>query len=262
MIEKKFFLKKFNGSLKYRYFKSEISSRRTVICLPGGPGISNNYMLPFVKAISQHLKVNCILVEFPNHGARLNFKSYFNYKDLVNIIHQFVISFPEKTSLLGHSFGAQLALDVIQKKPKNISSLIMLNYPLVDRLKSKIDKKIKHIDIATELDFRNYWTKILPFYFYKYEPKFSNVLTKKTTWIRNRHLTTRNNILNKAALVETDSMEKILIHTDKDIFAGVTESKKFSKKTNSKNYLIEKTGHFPMMENLKMLISLLKMIID
>jgi pimeloyl-ACP methyl ester carboxylesterase len=254
MKNKKFYSSTHKANLVYSVFGSTSKHNSLIVCIPGGPGISKKYMIPFAKLIAAKTKQQVILVDLPNHDKSTKFPINIRYIDVIRILRKFIESLSNnKITLLGHSFGAQIAIDLANKNSLNVHKMILINHPGnkgINLHTKKLIGKNYSKKITTEKQFSAYWRSILPYYFYLPKNAHFKLLKSKTSWIKNSKLQKvqkpwsyyykNNNNFNY--------LHKNFILTSNDLFSWGDEKNLFKKLGYTNVYMLKNAGHFPMIE--------------
>jgi pimeloyl-ACP methyl ester carboxylesterase len=101
-----------------RFLRSPSKNEPLVITIPGGPGLSGNYLDNFLIDLAQHANINVGIMDLPNHGESvlsltklpLTYKNCF---DLTNSMLNELAQQAKELILFGQSFGARLAFDLL-----------------------------------------------------------------------------------------------------------------------------------------------------
>ncbi|MDF1673034.1 MAG: alpha/beta fold hydrolase [Vicingaceae bacterium] len=109
------------------HFIEKIGSGDPIIVLHGGPGINHDYLLPHFKTLAKNYQIifydqrACGKTDFPSDTSSINIETYV--EDLEALRNHLKI---KKIKLLGHSWGALLALKYSLKYPENLDKLILV----------------------------------------------------------------------------------------------------------------------------------------
>lgn len=109
------------------HFIRKIGSGEPIVVLHGGPGIFHDHLVPHFKQLAQDYQVifydqrGCGRTAFPSDTSSINLETYV--EDLEAIRNHLGI---EKMNLLGHSWGAILALKYGVKYSDKLSKLILV----------------------------------------------------------------------------------------------------------------------------------------
>ncbi len=133
-----------NG-VKHHFEK--MGSGDPIVVLHGGPGLFHDYLVPHFYTLAKSHQIifydqrGCGKTEFPNDTLSINIDTYV--EDLEAIRGYLKI---EKLNLLGHSWGALLALKYAKKYSANLNNLILVspapgNSDYFDQTFSNMQKK-------------------------------------------------------------------------------------------------------------------------
>ncbi len=250
----------FQANIYYVRFLAKNRKNLLIILLPGGPGISGNYMNNIARTMSEKTDIESIVIDLPNHGLSKGFGSNLIYKDLVEILRFTIKNFSnKKIILIGHSFGAQLALD-LSKKNKSIDQLILLNFSISKKfnlkIKNKIEREMPKEKLVTEKNFIKYWKNLMPYYFSKFNRKYQKILLSQTCWDKTKLQNRNQPNFKNYKKSDFRKIKKLAIFCKMDLFYVGNESEVFSN-LGFKTIVIPKNGHFPMLENKKYLLKCL-----
>lgn len=110
------------------HFIEKIGSGEPIVVLHGGPGINHNYLLPHFKSLAKDYQIifydqrACGKTDFPSDTASINIETYVEDLEALRV-HLKI----EKIKLLGHSWGALLALKYSLKFPGNLDKLMLVS---------------------------------------------------------------------------------------------------------------------------------------
>lgn len=264
-----------DGSFSISY-KTPLKPNDTLIlALPGGPGISSEYMHEFIQKLGDSLGVNSAVVDLPNHDdskldeSLRNNITYPEIKRSLLIGIKKIIESKVKLILLGHSLGAYIALDLSTEVDLIVSNVILLNMPTrFDQESQQFKDRVKQLGLEnvtswpTEKDFKDWWIKILPLYFYnKVSPNDEKVLSDKTFWIGNERFQENipqfKEITSNLLKVSSHSKQRnfFFVEGDTDIIMPSQNKETIIKFfPNSKIETVKNSGHFPMLENCSALL--------
>ncbi|MCO6500310.1 MAG: alpha/beta fold hydrolase [Vicingus serpentipes] len=110
------------------HFIQKMGSGEPLLVLHGGPGLFHDYLVPHFKKLAADYQVifydqrGCGKTAFPTDTATISMSNYV--EDVEGIRKHLKL---EKVILLGHSFGAILAVNYAKKYSPNISKLILVS---------------------------------------------------------------------------------------------------------------------------------------
>lgn len=232
---------------------------RAVVMLPGGPGLSADYLDPLALELSKKKEARVIIVDYPDHESynKDSFTGKKSFKSLCDFVTEALGSLSElgitEIILVGHSFGAKIALSRADQAIPNVDIMrIILLAPVVDGFLSQnyleAAKKIKdadEFDFSNEKEFREYWRKLLPFYF-KEIPKTTVIdeLLRGTTYIQNHEFNDADLDWNKLS-----RQNAYVISPDTDNLVEPNQAEMIRSMVPAQNISTVNGGHFFMLEN-------------
>ena len=108
---------------------NEFGAGEPIVILAGGPGLNAVYLKPVIDSLSYHYK--CIVLDQRGTGKSILNKvdstalTMANYVNDIEALRKHLKL--AQIKIIGHSWGAMLAMEYASRKPDNISSLILLN---------------------------------------------------------------------------------------------------------------------------------------
>jgi pimeloyl-ACP methyl ester carboxylesterase len=233
----------------------------TAILLPGGPGLSTDYIAPWAGALAKGRNLDAVLLEYPTiagEGAMPSEKRLESYKDfLVTLFHR--LSPSNKPILIGHSFSSRLLLDLIRTRELGAQALILLNCPGIFDKSPSFETEAKTLTLPSSIDservFAIYWKRILPLFF---------GIRAKEQWIR--QLSQNTNWMNCKWLTEV-VRGKVQPHTGvlpPTLFIHGQNDRRFHERnvgllknifSQSVHTTLDACGHFPMLETPRQLLN-------
>ncbi len=232
-----------------------------VVGIPGGPGISGRYLDSFVAEISAKLNCNGVVFDLPNHGdkAQTELISEARYPAVVEALGEALGELGENRLLLvGHSYGARLALDLMGAGSFNLIGGILLSLPTSwgssPRFKDGIRAMgLSEVKIDQESDFKSYWRKILPLYFSSGVPSVSAeiALTTKTFWKASQKMTEGLPTLDLTATALANRRQVPILYLEGDEDARLPAGNMGTLQNAFPfwdYHLLSNCGHFPMIE--------------
>lgn len=252
----------------------KIKKRKTlIVVIPGGPGISNEYLKKWCGELQAKCKMKVILLDLPDNASVQSKKNYkkYNYPRLLKFIKAEIRSAVKVNQyvLIGHSFGAKITLDILSDNFMNKPVFAgFISYPVSYEATNQFNSRIKRIfpavfKIKTEADFQAYFKKTL-FLYFAASPRndIVKLLTKKTSWVKNCSQTSLSTSFDKrikayrTALKHTPS---IFIEGARDLRSpdnNFSVLKKYLMDT-AKFIKIKNCGHFPMLEQPRLLTEII-----
>lgn len=223
-----------------------METKTALIFVPGGPWISGQYWDQFIKNnFREFCSIRHKLVNHEDQYRRSSTPDLFN---AVSKLDDDIKKINGKKTIIAHSYGAWLVLLWMRTFQKqNEANFIFSNMPTNQDRTPEINNFIKSLDnysISSNENFRSYFSKLLPFYFYR-NLLASNFdyITKDCFMEGNENLLINNQLLHE--LIEFSGNLKNIhyIFADNDLITG--NSWKASIEDAS---TIQECGHFPMLE--------------
>lgn len=249
-----------------RFLRPPSKNEPLVIAIPGGPGLSGNYLDHFLIELARHENINVGVMDLPNHGksvlslTRLPL-SYKNCFDLTESMLNEVAKKTDRIILFGQSFGARLAFDLLSFSHVKIIGGFLTGFPYKFQISERMHNKISLLDMTSDDDnpeenFRKNWGKILPLYTFSplsteiFESLVSNTKIRGNEYILDE---VPDIVLSMKAFSQKPISPTIgILQGD---FDEVVPENNFLKLKNFLPYAqffnIEKCGHFPMVEKPK-----------
>ena len=160
--------------------------------------------------------------------------------------------------LVGHSYGARLALDLMGAGSFNLIGGILLSLPTSwgssPRFKDGIRAMgLSEVKIDQESDFKSYWRKILPLYFSSGVPSVSAeiALTTKTFWKASQKMTEGLPTLDLTATALANRRQVPILYLEGDEDARLPAGNMGTLQNAFPfwdYHLLSNCGHFPMIE--------------
>lgn len=246
-------------------------SKGVVLAIPGGPGLSGAYMDDCVRALGRDVKCPAYVLDHEYHANPAPGESLlWTYSLLIDFIERASICrFQDRPIILmGHSFGARVALDLALRKKLNLLFVNLVSFPTrLEKPKSFLMARkrlgLNAYKVETEADFRIYWRALLPLYLHRRITKGDlSRLTKRTAWIQAQGLTKGVPSLHSALLKGRRSDVRkpglfIFGDSDRTLLKPSTSQMK-SLLPLSQASEIHDCGHFPMLEKPKEFGELIK----
>ena len=253
----------------------------------GGPGLDQTYLQPYLTLLAQRYQV----VFFDQRGAG---KSLTSSNDVTHCtLQQFIQDIEsvrlhlnlEKIILMGHSWGALLALYYAQEYQQNVYGLLLLNTQPVDQQSQELfehhfAEKIKPIKDALQPFFSyNHFKQLnqkaltdlytLLFSVYTYRPQDAYKLQLSFTpqsacnafKIEEKFLT-QELPQNPLTALETIVIPVLVVHGQQDIVPVSTAQKLAKMLLNSRLIVLNECGHFPYVEQPSHLYEAINAFID
>jgi proline iminopeptidase len=157
------------------YYKA-VGHGTPLIVLHGGLGYDHGYLYHWLKPYSRDYRV--IFLDLPGNGRSTRRMGQYSLEDLIDIVEAFRKSVIKQPAIvLGHSYGAYLALIYSLRFPKSILKMILVSTPImkicgiparrecfVQNLPEKEQAFVRK-DVQTNKDFKRYIGIMMPIYF-------------------------------------------------------------------------------------------------
>lgn len=196
----------------------------TYCFIPGGPWISGSYWDDFLRTFPE----KAVRLTLLNHESRYGKEPGRTYAEIKEDCRKQIKSLNENVILVGHSFGAWIATDLLDEPA--VLKGALLGMPSSFQKLPEIEKELQAIPFT---DFCSYWKKIQKFYYHQ-----EINLSGETYWNGNENLNPSpeelERILNKLKMTQKPFH---LIYGEHDIVQKLIP-----------NIEIRNSGHFPMNE--------------
>lgn len=104
---------------------SQYEEGSPVVVLVHGIGVSGDYFFPFANELARTCRV--YVLDLPGYGTTPKPKDALNIEELGAVVASFIeIQQIKGVTLIGHSMGCQVALQVAQRHPAHVAKLILL----------------------------------------------------------------------------------------------------------------------------------------
>lgn len=121
-----------SGSMFTRAWLSDAASDATSIVLVHGYGMSGRYMVPLAKELCPHFHV--YTVDLPGFGGSSRPARPLDITGLADALGEWLLAVnPDRPVVMGHSLGAQIAIDLLARRPHLAWRLILVG-PSIDRV--------------------------------------------------------------------------------------------------------------------------------
>ncbi len=241
------------------YQSAELENPKTpVLALHGGPGLSG---LP-LKAPLRVIEQQHPLFLYDQRGSgysqiKSNLEDY-EFPKLIDEIEHFrhqVIG-QEKIILIGHSFGAYMALAYALQHPDHVEKILLISTPIPEtRISTVVDILANGIPPSDPVAANTWWSNSLAAYFTKYfyhqtpPENFNPTASSYATMIAGANSLMKNqfDLSDLKALKHTVH----LLHGEREIFNSTKESqaKIGAYLEHSSIIKVENTGHWSFLEN-------------
>jgi len=228
---------------------------RTAFVLPGGPGLSADYLASWSARLAREGNLNVVLLEYPvidgKGSPSAQAKREFLKDSLVALFEKF--SKRENPVLIGHSFSCRLLLDLLRTRNVPAEALILMNCPerFDEGREFALAAKRLHLPdcIDSEDSFVDYWRRILPLYFgVPAKTRWVRMLVHATSWMKCAWLA--DSIHGKLASFPKAALPPTLfLHGGADLRFPRRNAANLRKMfPRSVHTVIRRSGHFPMLE--------------
>jgi pimeloyl-ACP methyl ester carboxylesterase len=216
----------------------------TLLLIHGGPGLDDSYFFPYLNSLKKN--VNLLSYQL---GTRCSKKDFYEFSDLVDELNEVIARIKGEVFILGHSFGACLALSVSNENLGRVKKIILSNWVydgswiqlFYDNFPET--KKMPKCNNLAEESFQ-----YLPYYFVDLQ-KGKKVLERISY---NDKL--QSDFGDYLSMLDLDSKvsdlkEKVVsISSDQDKVTPHEYIKKITNKFNIKNHNILGAGHYPFVD--------------
>ncbi len=271
-------LKSVNGT---RLYVKQMGEGEPLLVIHGGPGLSHDYFLPPIEALAKNFRL--ILFDQRASGrsdinldaADISLNHFV--QDIAGVLDVLKI---ERAHVLGHSFGGLLAMKFATEYPGRVQSLILCNsvaaskeFDELSRQKqqqvvTEYDNKLRAEIFASD-DFKDgspaAYDKLLKVNFKR--AFYDTLLVDKLELRLNENFSKSSKLLFglSADLVSYDlhpalaglSIPALIIHGAADLIPVEVSQKLKNTLPNAKLVIMERSGHFPFIEEEKEFSSIL-----
>ena len=160
--------------------------RPVCVVIPGGPGLRADYLLSWARRSARGCRV-----------AALGYDSFAG-RGLESALRRAArglrrIAPDGAEVLVGHSFGARLALELLRREPGLARRALLVSCPASFESSGKFQRLKRGLRlpaaIESEADFRAYWRGVLPLYFHRPpSPREIGALCRGTSWMKSAGL--------------------------------------------------------------------------
>lgn len=232
------------------------AARLTLVLIPGGPGLTPGYMLPWARATAKAIGARVVALDYSvfSRHPTADVRNYF-----ADCLRKLACTSGReaprgKVVLCGHSFGARLVIELLRLEPTSADAAVLLNCPGSFAPSDEFERRKRRLlvpaQITTESDFRAYWRATLPLYFNS-RPKnrWIDILSHGTNWMGTGWLTSE--VEDSPRTLSRASMPPLLFVNGRgDIRFPQSNSSRLQRSFPSAQHVhMAGTGHFPMLEN-------------
>lgn len=252
-----------------RISKTQPNPQRILVFFPGGPCISGRYLDQFATALGKRTNSQVLVVDLPNHD-RSRKKKIAGYsvvrKDLLRFLKEVAATYKLPMTLVGHSLGGLIAMDLLCFFRGNVEGLLLLNVPTKDEASPLFRKQADEIKSAfqgkgTSASFHGIWSKLIPLYFYRGPSlRHFRILAKETFLKGNERfshgLPSYSKLARLFRLRPKSKIQKPLavfcLEGANDLRVPEINSKTIRRLLpQARLKVLVKTGHFPMRESVQ-----------
>lgn len=234
-----------------------------ILALHGGPGLSGDYLQPFLARLAETLSMNAALLDLPNHGrSRVDPDSLpLTYPTCLEYLDSAVQELGGKCGgivLFGQSFGARLALDLLAASAVEFKGAILTGMPVRFESSMEFNAKSPPLEPWTggadvEGAFVRNWRKLLPLYTAGPLPaEVFEKLTAGTRWAGNEKMADNAPSLESSfsRLMKRPTATRILfVQGGKDLVLPDGNDEELRRAIPmAKFHEISDAGHFVMLE--------------
>lgn len=189
------------GQIACRSLRAWSKDERVILAIPGGPGLSGEYLEPFLASLAEATSHNATLVDLPNHGKsvlRPN-GAVLDFRHCLDLLASAIDEIGPRAKgvvLFGQSLGARLSFDLAAMRGESVSAVVMTGLPYAFENSSALTKKLAAISFESltggpddEAAFARNWSKVLPYYTSAPLPaEVAGRLTSGTKWRGNERM--------------------------------------------------------------------------
>ncbi|QTA38346.1 alpha/beta hydrolase [Thermosipho ferrireducens] len=236
----------------------EIGEGEKIVFLHGWGGDLKSFL-----PVARQLPYKSYLIDLPGFGQSLPPKIPWSTKEYARAIINFVEALGlSKVTLVGHSFGGKIALEVAFEKPDWLSSLILVSSAGL-RLKKNISKQVREKTYKTLKNIlyifpENYRRRLLE----KLRRLFGSQDYKNASGVMRKILvkSVNDDLSGNLGLIDIPTL---LLWGENDTVVPPEIGSEFNNKIkNSKLVLLKNAGHFPHLENMVSFLEELKVFLS
>ncbi|MDE2142371.1 MAG: alpha/beta hydrolase [Elusimicrobia bacterium] len=147
-----------------------------VVTIPGGPGLSGDYLQPFLAKLSEATALNTALLDLPNHGRSVIKPEAMplTYSGCLKLLDSALHEISGKCGgivLFGQSFGARLAFDLLATSGIKFRGAVLTGFPYQFEISKALLRKLGSLELEAftgspkdEEVFARNWRKLIPHY--------------------------------------------------------------------------------------------------
>lgn len=261
-----------DDSIHVSWFSESSNPLASVLLIPGGPGLSNQYLFPFLLEFTKTHPIEIGLLDLPNHDRshldkghpKIDFRAC---REIVGEVINEIYMQQNLTHMWGHSLGSRLSLELLpiilseakHKSASQLKGMLLSGFPVEFRSSNEFNAYLGRLDpssfeLQTEESFQEFLRKILPLYFYDQSNRtHDGLFTTTTYWLGNEHFlegTEPPSGLAKKYRAAQSKVPVMVLKGERDLVLADDNDaliKKYFPEFQSR--IIPKSGHFPNLEN-------------
>lgn len=244
------------GRIQYRWRQIGASrTARTALVIPGGPGLSSGYLVPWCTRLARQGNLNVVLIEYPSIEGEDPMPAQAKFELLKNSLAALVKRFAKHGNpiLIGHSFSCRLLLELMRTRDVQAESLVLMNCPERFDKGREFARASKRMHLPARIDsegrFVIFWRRILPLYFgVPAKARWVRELVRDTSWMKCAWLA--DSIHGELAGIPQSALPPALfLHGEEDRRFPRQNAARLRKMfPRSVHRAIRNSGHFPMLE--------------
>lgn len=200
-------------------------SNKVVVILPGWAHTSNHWLELIPKLPNSH---SYYILDLPGFGGTEQFSGHPNITEYTTFVSYFLTALEvNHITLIGHSFGGQIAANLALEFPREISKLILIG-PAInrkkrigDRLKLLLAKILKIFKFIFPKDFLEFITRSLFSSDYAGSNNYQKALLSKITTF---DLSDKISKINLPTLIIWGSEDKTISYYGKQLHLDINDS--------------------------------------
>jgi pimeloyl-ACP methyl ester carboxylesterase len=231
-----------------------------LIFYPGGPAIEGKYLDQFAMGLAGQTGSCAVVFDLPNHGQEAVDNPSINYPEAVSMLFETLegqFSKSSRMAVIGHSFGAYIALSMAELLGGRNISYILISTPEVLGANARLDRAmassgLADFPITNEESFRAFWMQLLPLYFYRPpDAELVSFLSQNSFYEVTKNYLDASPRLSDFRLDRAPEGQFLLVDGEEDILRRPDGAKSTSLAALPvESVLIPEAGHFPMIESL------------
>lgn len=228
----------------------------TLILIPGGPGLSAAYMLPWARSAARKLGARMAVLDYKPFAEPSSLTPARRLEAGLRSVARATrrLAPMGRVILVGHSFGARVVIELLRRTPNAAAAAVLLNCPANFDPSEAFERGKKKLrlskSIENEADFRRYWRTLLPLYFHRPPSRRSiDLLARGTAWMRTSWLGTEiSGTVEK--LPASLSTPQLFVNGSQDARFPAANARLLSRTFPDAFHIsVSGVGHFPMLED-------------